>query len=315
MITEERVQTDGAPMLHVESGRGRTAALWCPSCGEEFSEEFVRCPFDGDPLVTSGAKRYLSLPTPACVKTDSGGRAPARRKERPAAEYRLTTLENKNLLARLAGLAYDAVPGLRRAERPHDGFLHLEPAPSVKARGDDARRQAAARESFSLTVIEQKGLLRRLVAALADAARAPFRAKPTEGRSQSGGGGAGTAPGPAGRPPGELRFALLEGPGLLSRLAQELGSVANDSQLTWPELRRDPAGFTRRAVDALNRLGLVPFTRRYKTNSSAPRRADDLPRGVSRPSAPSTLTGTGSSAEEGADAGMTEGSPLPVRIE
>ena len=265
MVAKAQGQMEGTAVFHPDPGR--LAEMWCPSCGEEFSEEFVCCPFDGAPLVTSGAKRYFPLPAPACANTDTGGRAPARRVGRPATEYRLTTLENRNLLARLVGLACDAAPGLRGKERPHDGFLRLEPTPPVKAREDDAPRRAAARQSFGLTVIEQKGLPGRLLAALADAARAPFGAKPVEARSPSSGVGAGAAggvaPKPAGRHADEPRFATLEGPGLMSRLAEELGSVARDARLTWPEFRRDPAGFIRRAVDALDELGLIPFSRRH----------------------------------------------------
>lgn len=146
MVAEEQGQMKAAAVFHPDPGR--LAEMWCPSCGEEFSEEFVCCPFDGAPLVTSGAKRYFPLPAPACANTDTGGRAPARRVGRPATEYRLTTLENRNLLARLVGLACDAAPGLRGKERPRDGFLRLEPPPARE--GACGRRCAAGGRASKL---------------------------------------------------------------------------------------------------------------------------------------------------------------------
>lgn len=81
---------------------------------------------------------------------------------------------------------------------------------------------------------------------------------------------------------------MLEGPGLLSRLAQELRAVRHGSRLTWPEFRRDPGGFIRRAVGTLDELGLIPFSRRYVTTTSPPEKAGNLPRGVTRPKPPTT---------------------------
>jgi TonB family protein len=46
----------------------------------------------------------------------------------------------------------------------------------------------------------------------------------------------------------EYRPTILEDERLLSRLAARVREVARESELTWPELRRDPAGFTRRLV-------------------------------------------------------------------
>src|SRR5216684_1224288 len=47
---------------------------------------------------------------------------------------------------------------------------------------------------------------------------------------------------------GEYHLTILEDRGLLYRLAGELGGVAHNYQLTWPEFKRDPFGFVKRSV-------------------------------------------------------------------
>ena len=46
---------------------------------------------------------------------------------------------------------------------------------------------------------------------------------------------------------GEFHLTILEDRGLAARLADELGGVAHNYQLTWPEFKRDPFGFTKRS--------------------------------------------------------------------
>src|SRR5947209_1862912 len=55
---------------------------------------------------------------------------------------------------------------------------------------------------------------------------------------------------PFARTRGEYRLTFVEDEGLTRRLARELRAVARDAELTWPEFRRDPLGFTRRSVEA-----------------------------------------------------------------
>lgn len=47
---------------------------------------------------------------------------------------------------------------------------------------------------------------------------------------------------------GEYRLTILEDTGLMTRLAGELGNVAHNYQLTWPEFKRDPFGFVKRSI-------------------------------------------------------------------
>jgi len=47
---------------------------------------------------------------------------------------------------------------------------------------------------------------------------------------------------------GEYHLTILEDTGLMTRLAGELGNVAHNYQLTWPEFKRDPFGFVKRSV-------------------------------------------------------------------
>jgi TonB family protein len=46
----------------------------------------------------------------------------------------------------------------------------------------------------------------------------------------------------------ELHITILDDAGLVGRLAKELGYVAHEYQLTWPEFKRDPFGFTKRSL-------------------------------------------------------------------
>ena len=46
----------------------------------------------------------------------------------------------------------------------------------------------------------------------------------------------------------EYHLTIMDDAGLMSRLAHELGDVRHEFQLTWPEFKRDPFGFVKRAV-------------------------------------------------------------------
>src|SRR5215208_5413974 len=58
--------------------------------------------------------------------------------------------------------------------------------------------------------------------------------------------GAGIPPTPGGRE--EFHLTFLEDEGLTRRLFKELKSVGHDAELTWPEFKRDPVGFTKRSA-------------------------------------------------------------------
>jgi TonB family protein len=49
-------------------------------------------------------------------------------------------------------------------------------------------------------------------------------------------------------PRGEFHLTMIDDVGLVGRLAQELSDVAHQYQLTWPEFKRDPFGFTKRSI-------------------------------------------------------------------
>jgi TonB family protein len=49
-------------------------------------------------------------------------------------------------------------------------------------------------------------------------------------------------------PRGEFHLTMIDDAGLVGRLAKEVSDVAHDYQLTWPEFKRDPFGFTKRSV-------------------------------------------------------------------
>ena len=53
---------------------------------------------------------------------------------------------------------------------------------------------------------------------------------------------------------GEYHLTMLEDKGLLPRLADELGVVAHNYQLTWPEFKRDPFGFVKRSIQGYGKM-------------------------------------------------------------
>jgi len=53
---------------------------------------------------------------------------------------------------------------------------------------------------------------------------------------------------------GEYHLTILEDKGLVSRLAGELGGVAHNYQLTWPEFKRDPFGFVKRSIQGFGQM-------------------------------------------------------------
>jgi TonB family protein len=53
---------------------------------------------------------------------------------------------------------------------------------------------------------------------------------------------------------GEYHLTILEDAGLLPRLTGELGEVAHNYQLTWPEFKRDPIGFIKRSVQGYGQI-------------------------------------------------------------
>ncbi|HEV2864322.1 MAG TPA: hypothetical protein VGX48_25210, partial [Pyrinomonadaceae bacterium] len=61
---------------------------------------------------------------------------------------------------------------------------------------------------------------------------------------------------------GEYHLTFLEDEGLTRRLTKEIKSVAHDAELTWPEFKKDPVGFTGRSVSAYSRAGWKFFSQR-----------------------------------------------------
>ena len=53
---------------------------------------------------------------------------------------------------------------------------------------------------------------------------------------------------------GEYHLTILEDRGLVPRLTEELGNVAHNYQLTWPEFKRDPFGFTKRSFQGYGKM-------------------------------------------------------------
>lgn len=56
-------------------------------------------------------------------------------------------------------------------------------------------------------------------------------------------------------PKGEYHLTFVDDAGLTQRLMAELREVAHESELTWPEFKRDPFGFTKRMVAGYGQAG------------------------------------------------------------
>jgi TonB family protein len=61
---------------------------------------------------------------------------------------------------------------------------------------------------------------------------------------------------------GEYHLTFIEDEGLVRRLTREVKAVAHDAELTWPEFKRDPVGFTKRSATAYGAAGWKFFSQR-----------------------------------------------------
>jgi TonB family protein len=115
----------------------------------------------------------------------------------------------------------------------------------VKAPAPVKNRAAASQENagLHLTFLEDTGLLNRLADKLSKRNNAVIDEPTTYAASAT-----------TRENIGEYHLTMLEDTGLLSRLAGELGEVAHNYQLTWPEFKRDPFGFTKRSVLGYGRM-------------------------------------------------------------
>jgi len=59
----------------------------------------------------------------------------------------------------------------------------------------------------------------------------------------------------AGAPRGEYHLTFIQDEGLTRRLVREVKAVGHDAELTWPEFKKDPVGFTRRSAAAYGSAG------------------------------------------------------------
>ena len=61
----------------------------------------------------------------------------------------------------------------------------------------------------------------------------------------------------------EYHLTFIDDEGLTSRLMREVREVAHESELTWPEFKRDPVGFTKRGATAYGRAGWKTVSQPY----------------------------------------------------
>ena len=74
--------------------------------------------------------------------------------------------------------------------------------------------------------------------------------------------GAGGAGSMALVPRGEFHLTMIDDAGLAGRLAKEITDVAHEYQLTWPEFKRDPFGFTKRSLVGYGQMASKFFANR-----------------------------------------------------
>jgi TonB family protein len=63
-------------------------------------------------------------------------------------------------------------------------------------------------------------------------------------------------------PRGEYHLTMMDDAGLVGRLSKEVGDVAHQYQLTWPEFKRDPFGFTKRSLVGYGQMAGKAFGNR-----------------------------------------------------
>jgi TonB family protein len=64
------------------------------------------------------------------------------------------------------------------------------------------------------------------------------------------------------QPRGEYHLTMMDDAGLVGRLAKEVSDVAHEYQLTWPEFKRDPFGFTKRSLVGYGQMAAKFFGNR-----------------------------------------------------
>src|SRR5882762_3202149 len=64
-------------------------------------------------------------------------------------------------------------------------------------------------------------------------------------------------------PRAEFHLTMIDDSGLLGRLAKEISDVSHEYQLTWPEFKRDPFGFTKRTIVGYGQMAGKFFANRY----------------------------------------------------
>src|SRR5215212_6828848 len=88
-----------------------------------------------------------------------------------------------------------------------------------------------------------------------EASTAAYSASASEAASAGAGSSEGAGIPPSGDGREEFHLTFLEDVGLTRRLVKELKSVGHDAELTWPEFKRDPVGFTKRSAKAYGAAG------------------------------------------------------------
>lgn len=204
--------------FYPEKSREVVAMKFCNTCHEEFADRFSFCPVDGTPLSTAPIQSVVS-PAAADIETSY-----------PVAEPEISA------------------PITTPVEVP-------VPPPVVQrteVKPSSAPSQAAVTShqndgEFHMTFLEDSSLLTRLASKFGRSTKVDLGGIDDRRRVYA-------SAVPVHENIGEYHLTMLEDTGLLSRLAGELGEVAHNYQLTWPEFKRDPFGFTKRSIQGYGRM-------------------------------------------------------------
>jgi len=203
-------------VLNPRKGREVVTMKFCKTCQEEFADRFSFCPVDGTPLSV----------------------APIQSVSKPAADIESTYPVTE---------AETTVPTVA----PNHAPTPISEPTRVKPAGAPVHASAAMPDEnageLHLTFLEDTGLVTRLADKLSkrrEVSAGPIIEAPATHASAA----------TIHENIGEYHLTMLEDTGLLSRLAGELGEVAHNYQLTWPEFKRDPFGFTKRSMQGYGRM-------------------------------------------------------------
>lgn len=219
----------------------------CPTCQESFADKFAFCPVDGARLqaVSAAVEPEASSIQPSVAKESARG------VNGVAPQTRFAAQETANGTSAANGDEEHAADEPQISVAPPS----RETRPIGRAAGTAAFAATAANGAATNGATAANGAANGAAAANGTAADGAGVDAATNGSTAL-----------VRQNRGEYHLTMIEDTGLSARLAAELREVAHASQLTWPELKRDPLGFTKRMFVGYGRA----FVRFLQTENVKP---------------------------------------------